>query len=83
MVTMALSGELDDVETRIDPIFKFKVPVSCPGVPAEILDPRTTWADPEAYDAKARELAQAFMDNFTKKYADLAPEVRKAGPIAG
>jgi phosphoenolpyruvate carboxykinase (ATP) len=47
------------------------------------LDPRTTWADPEAYDAKARELAQAFMDNFTKKYADLAPEVRKAGPIAG
>src|SRR5690554_4696738 len=83
MVTAALSGELDHVETRIDPIFKFKVPVSCPGVPAEILDPRTTWADPEAYDAKARELAQAFMDNFTKKYADLAPEVRKAGPIAG
>ena len=81
MVTMALSGELDDVETRIDPIFGFKVPVSCPGVPAEILDPKKTWADPAAYEQKAAELAKAFQNNFKKKYADLAPEVRKAGPV--
>lgn len=81
MVTMALSGELDNVETRIDPVFGFKVPVSCPGVPAEILDPKKTWADPAAYDQKAAELARAFQDNFKKKYADLAPEVRKAGPV--
>ncbi|HHT69370.1 MAG TPA: phosphoenolpyruvate carboxykinase (ATP) [Firmicutes bacterium] len=83
MVTMALSGELDDVETRVDPIFGFKVPARCPGIPEEILDPRQTWADKAAYDAKARELAQAFQENFKNKYADLAPEVRKAGPIAG
>ena len=78
---MALSGGLDDVETRIDPVFGFKVPVSCPGVPAEILNPKLTWSDPVAYDQKAAELAKAFQDNFKKKYADLAPEVRKAGPV--
>ncbi len=81
MVTVALSGRLAGVETRVDPIFGFKVPpLSCPGVPAEILDPKQTWSDPIAYDVKARELAQAFQKNFTKKYADLAPEVRRAGP---
>lgn len=82
MVTMALAGELDNVETRIDPVFGFKVPLSCPGVPAEILDPKQTWADPEAYDRKARELAQAFQKNYSEKYADLAEEVRLAGPMA-
>jgi phosphoenolpyruvate carboxykinase (ATP) len=80
MVTAALSGELDGVKTRLDPIFGFKVPLSCPDVPSEILDPKKTWADPAAYDAKARELAKAFQDNFQAKYADLAPEVRAAGP---
>lgn len=83
MVTMALAGELDDVETRLDPIFGFKVPTACPGVPSAILDPRQTWTDPEAYDVKAKELARAFQDNFKKKYANLAPEVRQAGPVAG
>jgi phosphoenolpyruvate carboxykinase (ATP) len=83
MVTMALSGALDDVETRIDPIFGFKVPASCPEIPEQILDPRQTWTDQEAYDAKAQELALAFQANFRSKYADLAPEVRKAGPLAG
>lgn len=80
MVTAALSGELDHVETRLDPIFGFKVPVSCPDVPSEILDPKKTWDDPAAYDAKARELAKAFQANFQAKYAGLAPEVRAAGP---
>ncbi len=83
IVTTALSGELDDVETRLDPIFGFRVPTTCPGVPNEILDPKQTWKDPEAYDAKAKELARAFQDNFKNKYANLAPEVRQAGPIAG
>lgn len=82
MVTMALSGELDSVETRRDPIFGFQVPLTCPGVPNEILDPRQTWSDQAAYDAKAKELAKAFQNNFKKKYEDLAPEVRKAGPVA-
>lgn len=80
MVTAALAGQLDNVETRIDPVFGFKVPLSCPGVPSEILDPKSTWSDPAAYGAKAQELARAFHANFNKKYADLAPQVRQAGP---
>lgn len=81
IVTMALGGELDKMETRVDSIFGFRVPISCPGVPRDILDPRKTWADPVSYDAKAQYLAKTFRDNFQKKYADLAPEVRKAGPL--
>ncbi|HHW73401.1 MAG TPA: phosphoenolpyruvate carboxykinase (ATP), partial [Firmicutes bacterium] len=81
MVTAALSGELDDVPVRLDPVFGFKVPLSCPDVPSELLDPKKTWADAEAYDAKARELAKAFQDNFQAKYAGLALEVRAAGPV--
>jgi len=83
IVTAALSGEFDGVETRVDPTFGFKVPIRCPGVPSEILEPRNTWEDKAAYDRKAQELAQAFRENFKSKYADLAPEVQKAGPVAG
>jgi phosphoenolpyruvate carboxykinase (ATP) len=83
MVRAATSGELDDVETRRDPIFNVDVPVSCPGVPAEVLDPRSTWDDGDAYERQARELAQMFVDNF-KKFADDVPaEVVDAGPKPG
>jgi phosphoenolpyruvate carboxykinase (ATP) len=60
----ALAGRLDKVEYRTDPYFGFEVPVSVPGVHARLLDPRSTWRDPEAYDAKARELAVMFRENF-------------------
>jgi phosphoenolpyruvate carboxykinase (ATP) len=73
----ALAGELDDVEYRVDPVFGFRVPVEVPGVEATLLDPRSTWSDPETYDRKARELAAMFRANFEKFPADLA----SAGPI--
>jgi phosphoenolpyruvate carboxykinase (ATP) len=73
----ALSGELDDVEFRADEVFGFEVPVAVPGVESSLLDPRSTWSDPEAYDRKARELAQMFRENF-KRFAD--PELAEAGP---
>ncbi len=80
MLDAALSGDLDAAETRTDPHFGFAVPTSVEGVPSEILDPRQTWADAEAYDAKAAELARMFADNF-RKYADGVSEaVRQAGP---
>ncbi len=80
MVRAALEGRLGDVPTRIDPIFGVKVPTACPDVPASFLDPRTTWADPAAYDAAAARLARMFADNFAA-YADgVAPAVRAAGP---
>jgi phosphoenolpyruvate carboxykinase (ATP) len=80
MVRAALSGQLENVAYETDPIFGVSVPTSVPGVPAEILRPRDTWSDAAAYDAKARELAGMFAENFDD-YADgVSAEVRAAGP---
>jgi phosphoenolpyruvate carboxykinase (ATP) len=80
IITAIHSGELKDVKTVRDPVFGFEVPTACPGVPAEILTPRNTWADKASYDATARKLAGLFRDNF-EKYADGASaDVRAAGP---
>ena len=54
------------------------MPVEVPGVDAQLLDPRSTWSDPNAYDAKARQLATMFRDNFAKFDAD--DDVVAAGP---
>ncbi|MDQ1557876.1 MAG: phosphoenolpyruvate carboxykinase [Pyrinomonadaceae bacterium] len=82
MIRAILNGSLAEVETQPDPIFGVGVPVSCPEVPAEVLSPRNTWKDPEAYDRKAKELAGRFNQNFTK-YADgVSPEVRAVAPKA-
>ncbi|HVP75227.1 MAG TPA: phosphoenolpyruvate carboxykinase (ATP) [Gaiellaceae bacterium] len=75
----ALAGRLEGVQFRTDPVFGFQVPVEVPGVESRLLEPRSTWRDPEAYDRKARELAQMFRDNFEKfAFADLA--LTGAGP---
>ena len=80
MVRAALSGQLDGVATETVPFFGLEVPTDVPGVPAELLNPRGTWASPEAYDARARDLANAFCKNF-EQFADRVPEaVRNAGP---
>ncbi len=73
----ALSGRLDHETYRTDPVFGLEVPVHVPGVESALLDPRSTWRDPEAYDRKARELAGMFRDNFAKFDAD--PAVSAAG----
>ncbi|HEY7589533.1 MAG TPA: phosphoenolpyruvate carboxykinase (ATP) [Candidatus Limnocylindrales bacterium] len=83
MVRAALAGQLDDVATRRDPVFRVAVPTSCPDVPGDVLDPRRTWHDKDAYDRQARALARMFADNFAA-YADGVPEsVREAGPRVG
>jgi phosphoenolpyruvate carboxykinase (ATP) len=80
MVRAALNGALKDVETRIDPIFRVEVPLTCPDVPANFLDPRSTWADKDAYDRQAAALAAMFARNF-EYYADgVTEEIRDAGP---
>ena len=76
----ALSGRLDHAEFRRDPFFGFEVPVAVPGVEPQLLDPRATWRDPDAYDAKARELAQAFHTNFAR-FEHVEPEVAAGGPL--
>jgi phosphoenolpyruvate carboxykinase (ATP) len=80
LLAAVLSGELHEADLREDPVFGFQVPVAAPGVDESLLHPRSTWADPEAYDRKARELAQMFVDNFAQKHADAPPEVAAAAP---
>ncbi len=80
MVRAALSGALDDVPTATDPTFGFEVPLACPDVPSDVLQPRATWADGEAYDRQAAALARMFVENFVD-YADGVPDaVCAAGP---
>ena len=83
MLHAALDGKLDGVEHWSDPLFNLSVPVSCPGVPDELLRPRETWADKAAYDAQAQKLAGMFAEAFTK-YADgVSDDVKKAAPGMG
>ena len=79
MVTAALNGDLNDVEYVHHPIFNVMVPKTCPNVPDEVLDPREMWADKEAYDKQAKELAQLFINNF-KKYKNMPQHIIDAGP---
>jgi len=80
MITAALSGALDDVGVTVDPIFNLPVPRSCPGVPVDVLTPRTTWTDQAAYEAQARKLAQMFVDNFRTFESTASSHVKAAGP---
>ena len=66
MLSAAFRGDLDHVPYEIDPVFGLHVPTSCPGVPSEVLAPRETWADRDAYDAQAQKLKSMFDANFQK-----------------
>jgi phosphoenolpyruvate carboxykinase (ATP) len=79
-VNRILDGSLREARYSTDPVFGLPVPVEVAGVPAEVLNPRNTWKDPAAYDAKAKELARKFREN-DGKFA-MTPEVRAAGPKA-
>ncbi|HEX4825442.1 MAG TPA: phosphoenolpyruvate carboxykinase (ATP) [Candidatus Polarisedimenticolaceae bacterium] len=77
MIRAALAGQIQDTSLTADPVFGLRVPAEVPGVPANVLKPRSTWADPAAYDAQAAKLAGMFRDNF-KRYADQVPDDVKA-----
>ena len=79
MVTAALTGEFDIVKYRRDDTFNLDVPTTCPGVPPEVLNPRNTWSEKDAYDLSARKLAQMFVENF-RKFGNVSKEIRDAGP---
>jgi len=80
MISAVLSGHLREGRFRPHPIFGVEIPERCPGVPTDVLDPRGTWHDPDAYDAKARDLAKRFQDNFAK--FDVPARIAEAGPRA-
>jgi phosphoenolpyruvate carboxykinase (ATP) len=80
MVAAALSGELNEVETFTDPVFGLEIPVCVDGIPAELLNPRNTWSDPEAYDGQAAKLAGMFIKNFEKYAGGVSADIQAAGP---
>jgi phosphoenolpyruvate carboxykinase (ATP) len=80
LLRAALSGELNDSSFRRDDVFGFDVPTKVPGVEPALLDPRSTWSDPVAYDAKSQELAAMFRANFERFEADAGEAVAAAGP---
>jgi phosphoenolpyruvate carboxykinase (ATP) len=82
LLRAALAGGLARVPFEPDPYFNLLVPRECPGVPAQLLHPRSTWSDPSAYDAQARKLATLFRDNFVAFAAQVSEKVRAAEPRA-
>jgi phosphoenolpyruvate carboxykinase (ATP) len=81
LITAALNGDLDKVEYETLPIFSLSVPKSCPNIPSEILNPRNTWSDKDAYDNKAQNLATAFVKNFGQYASAANAEILAAAPI--
>ncbi len=80
LVNAAIEGKLGNVPMVEDRNFAFAIPTACPGVPSQLLDPRGTWSDGTAYDAKARELAARFNENFVQFADHVDEEVRAAAP---
>jgi phosphoenolpyruvate carboxykinase (ATP) len=81
MLRAALSGTLDGGKFTRDPVFGFEVPASVPEVPASVLSPRGTWADPTVYDVQARKLATMFRENFEQYRSQVPEAVVRAGPV--
>ena len=80
MITAAMEGNLDNVEYSKHQVFGLNMPVTCPNVPAELLNPRNSWADVNAYDQKANYLASIFIKNFSKFEDKANEEIMSAAP---
>lgn len=78
LITAALNHELDKVLFEYHDVFGVAIPLYCPNVPLEVLNPRNTWHDKDAYDQKANFLAEAFLKNF-EKFASYANKEIMAG----
>lgn len=82
IIHAALEGALEGIETTLDPVFGFGIPVSVPGVPSEILTPKNTWPDQNSYEEKADRLAEMFNKKFESFAAGMSAEVIAAAPQA-
>ncbi|MDZ7714684.1 MAG: phosphoenolpyruvate carboxykinase (ATP) [Balneolaceae bacterium] len=80
MLSEALQGNLEDVDYELDDIFGVAIPEKVNGVPDQVLVPRNTWDDKNAYDEKAEELASMFAENFKQFESEASSELIKAGP---
>lgn len=81
MIDAALEGKLKDVEFIQHPVFGLQMPTECPNVPSEVLNPKQTWSDGNAYDNKAKTLANSFKKNFKKYEENANEEILSGGPI--
>jgi phosphoenolpyruvate carboxykinase (ATP) len=82
MITAALEGKLTNIDMTTDPVFGMSIPVECPDVPTDVLNPKNTWYDKNAYDEKAKFLADLFVKNFEKYAAGASAEILAAAPVA-
>jgi len=80
LLNAALDGKLDEVKYRKDKLFGFDVPLSCPDVPEDVLDPASTWGSKDDYWKTYDGLAARFIENFKLYQAGCSPEVVAAGP---
>ncbi len=80
LLNAALTGKLDTVKFKKDPVFGFDVPATCPNVPDDVLNPSSSWSDKKEYDKKYKQLAQRFIENFGKFTEGTPQEVVEAGP---
>jgi phosphoenolpyruvate carboxykinase (ATP) len=80
LLNAALEGKLNNVEYRPDKLFGFEVPLSCPEVPEDVLEPSSAWGDKKDYWKKYDALAARFIENFKLYAAHCSPEVQQAGP---
>jgi phosphoenolpyruvate carboxykinase (ATP) len=79
MVKAVITGEIEKYEFVHDEIFNLDIPTECPNVPTELLNPRNSWHEKDAYEIAAKRLAKLFIDNF-KKFTNVPDEIRLSGP---
>lgn len=80
LITAALEGKLEDIEYGETPFFKLRFPKACPNVPTEIMEPRNTWKDKNAFDIQASKLAAGFVKNFEQYANGVSKEILEAAP---
>lgn len=83
MLSEAIAGNLDDAEYLRDEVFGVRIPTEIDGVPSEVLIPRNTWSNKDAYDEKAQKLAQMFVENFKQFEEEASEALMKASPVVG
>ncbi len=80
LLNAALEGKLDNVEYRKDKLFGFEVPLTCPDVPEDVLEPSNSWGNKDEYWKKYDALAARFIENFKLYEKDVDQKVKNAGP---
>jgi len=80
IVSAILNGKLREAEYKKFPPFQFEIPTAVSGVDSQLLDPRLTWSNQQAFDSSAKTLAQKFRENFAQKFSKVSEAIKNAGP---